>query len=165
MNLPITTDIKILYVDNKNLFNNFEGFGTYNSSVYVWCDLQQEFNYNFSDIHLKHLPIYIGKGIAFGNILNWRAVFHSNDALTNLIESNPNRYQCCIISIGINDLQAKCLEAILIKDLIENYNFSLTNYKEHPNTLAFKQLLNKKRERKNEILSQTILNSNGNNNR
>lgn len=70
MNLPITTDIKILYVDNKKLFNNFEGFDTYNSSVYIWCDLQQEFNYNFSDIYLKHLPIYIGKGMAFGNILN-----------------------------------------------------------------------------------------------
>lgn len=92
-------------------------------------------------------------------------MFHSNDALTNLIESNPERYQCCIVSIGISDLQAKCLEAILIKDLLENYNFSLTSYKKHPNTLTFKQLLNKKRERKNEILSQTILNSNGNNNR
>lgn len=157
MNLPTSTVIKVLWIDNTEIFIDLQGFEKYDSSVYIWCDLQQPFTFNYSKIKLDFMPIYIGKGKTYGGVTNWRACTHHNDAITKIINENPKRYECYMVSMGIPDFHAACLEAKLIQTAIENYGFQLTKPGTFPETIQSLQLLNKQRERKKEIESNTIL--------
>lgn len=157
MNLPASTVIKILWIDNMEIFNELQGFEKYNSSVYVWCDTQQPFQFEFLSIKLNFMPIYIGKGVTYGGITNWRAVAHHNDAITKIVNANPGRYECYMVSMGIPDFFAACLEAKLIQTAIEVYGFNLTKMGTFPDYVCSKQLLNKKRERTKEIEANSIL--------
>lgn len=62
-----------------------------------------------------------------------------------------------MVSMGIPDFFAACLEAKLIQTAIERYGFNLTKMGTFPDYVCSKQLLNKKRERTKEIEANSIL--------
>lgn len=143
--------IKLLMPDNLKICRRKDWNQTkFDSCVYIFYRKSDKITKLGWNIEINGDPYYFGftKNFILSSELNNRPFKHFGDLLSKLLS---NEWECACI-LGLSEIEAHCLEALLIKQS----NKPLSEY--GATTLEEGCLINKRRERKYEHLIDEYLN-------